>query len=401
MKIYNNINTRITRGFLALIILSIFILQGCSNAPEETNNHEETEHHDEETRVELTAAQYKMAAIELGKIEQKSLSNTLKVNGIMGVPPKNLVSVSAPLGGFVHSTDLLPGMKVKKRQVLAVMEHPDYVQLQQDYIDKKNKLEYLELDFKRQQELNNENVNSAKVFQQAKSDFVSMKAQVKGLEEKLAIIGINTDNFTENDISRKVKVYAPISGYVSAVNVNIGKYVNPIDVMFEIVDTEHLHAELTVYEKDVIKLKIGQKICFTLPNATEKEYSAAVYLIGRKVDSDRSVRVHAHLEKEDELLLPGMYINALIELNENKVSTVPEEAVVMSEGKYFVYALKNKQNETYIFEMLEVKKGVTENGYSEISFILKGNYDTMQLVTKGAFSILAKMKNTEEEEGGH
>ena len=402
MKTYiKTIKLLVTKGFLTLTVLSIFLLQSCSNTTDGKIKNEDTEHHDEEASVELTTAQYKMAGIETGKIEQKTLSNVLKVNGVMDVPPQNLVSISAPLGGFVYSTELLQGMKIKKGQVLAIMEHPDYVQLQQDYIGKKSKLEYLELEFKRQQELNKENVNSAKVFQQAKSDFVSMKAQVKGLEEKLAIIGINTNNFSENDISRKVKIYSPINGYVSVVNVNIGKYVNPSEVMFEIVDTEHLHAELTVYEKDVVKLKIGQKIRFTLPNENGKERLAEIYLIGRKIDADRSVRVHAHLEQEDEMLLPGMYINALIELNENKVNAVREDALVMFDGKYYVYALKEKHNGEYHFEMMEVNRGVTENRFSEISFINNIDLNDLEIVTKGAFSLLAKMKNTEEEGEGH
>lgn len=402
MKTYNNtINILFTNRTLLLLTISLFVLSSCSNTTDESNKHIEEEHHGEETMVELTATQYKMAEIELGKIEQKTLSNVLKVNGVMDVPPQNLVSVSAPLGGFVYSTELLQGMKIKKGQVLAVMEHPDYVQLQQDYIDKKSKLEYLTLEFKRQEELNKENVNSAKVFQQAKSDLMSMKAQVKGLEEKLAIIEINTNNFTENDISRKVKIHSPINGYVSEVNVNIGKYVNPSEVMFEIVDTEHLHAELTVYEKDVVKLKIGQQVRFTLPNENDKERLAKIHLIGRKIDADRSVRVHAHLDNEDAELLPGMYINALIELNENKVNAVPEATVVMFDGKCFVYQLKEKHGEDYHFEMLEVQKGVTENGFSEITFIKKTDSSKLQLVTKGAFSLLAKMKNVEEEGEGH
>ncbi|MCO6499089.1 MAG: efflux RND transporter periplasmic adaptor subunit [Vicingus serpentipes] len=401
MKTYSNhIRPLSIYRIFFMVIFSIFVLSGCTDNSIEEGEKNKTVAHDKEAIVKLTAAQYKMAGIETGKIEQKTLSNVLKVNGVMDVPPQNLVSVSAPLGGFVHNTELLQGMKVKKGQVLAVMEHPDYVQLQQDYLDKKSKLEFLELEFKRQEELNKQNVNSAKVFQQAKSDYESMKVQVKGLEEKLAIIGVNTANFSEKEISRKVKIYSPISGYVSEVNVNIGKFVHPNEVMFEIVDTEHLHAELTVYEKDIVNLKIGQKIRFTLPNEDNKERLAEIYLIGKKIDKDRSVRVHAHLENEDTELLPGMYINALIELNENKVNAVPEETVVMSDGKYFVYHLKEKKGDHDYFEMLEVQKGVTEQGYTEISFIKNIDVANLQLVTKGAFSLLAKMKNTEEE-GGH
>lgn len=405
MKTYiNTYNFLSNKGKLLITVISLIALTSCNNATKENIEHKkEKEHqHSEETTVELNAAQFKMAGIEFGEIEQKTLSNVLKVNGVMDVPPQNLISISASLGGFVSSTDLLQGMKVKKGQVIAIMEHPDYVQLQQDYLDKKSKLEFLELEFNRQEVLNKENVNSAKVFQQAKSDLTSMRIQVKGLEEKLAIIGIDGNNFSENDISRKVKIYAPINGYVSVVNVNIGKFVNPNEVMFEIIDTEHLHAELTVFEKDVTKLKIGQKIRFTLPNENDKERFAAIYLIGRKIDQDRSVKVHAHLENEDTELLPGMYVNALIELDENKVNAVSVESIVMFDGKYFVYQLKEKHGDDYHFEMLEVQKGVTENGYSEITFNNNIEIANLQLVTKGSFSLLAKMKNTEEEEGaGH
>lgn len=384
------------------IAIDLILFTGCNDTQVETVQHTKVERHEEEMMVELSETQYKVAGIEISNIEQKTLSNVLKVNGVMDAPPQNLVSVSAPLGGFVVSTELLQGMKIKKGQLLVTMQHPDYVQLQQDYIDKKGQLEYLEQEYKRQEELNTENVNSTKVFQRAKADFISIKAQVKGLQEKLAIIGVNASMLSENSISRNVNIYSPINGYVSAVNVNIGKYANPTDVMFEIVNTEHLHAELTVYEKDVAKLKIGQKVRFTLPNENGKERIATVYLIGRKIDADRSVRVHAHLESEDTDLLPGMYITAMIELNENKVNAVPEGAVVMSEGKYFVYVVKGQHSESsetvYQFEMIEVQKGVTENGYTEISFISNLDVNNRIVVNKGAFSLLAKMKNTEEDE---
>ena len=382
---------------LIVTMMSLFILSGCSNNPEEEISATENANKNQGTLVELTDAQYKIAGIELGKLEQKTLSNVLKVNGILGVPPQNLISVSAPLGGFVAQTELLQGTKVKKGQILAILQHPDYVQLQQDYVDKKSQLKYLEGEYKRQEELNKENVSSTKVFQRAKSNYISMQAKVKGLEEKLAIININASQLTEKNISRKINIYSPINGYVSEVNVNIGKYISPNEVMFEIVDTKHLHVELTVYEKDVVKLKINQMIRFTLPNEDNKERLASIHLIGRKIDSDRSVKVHAHLESEDTELLPGMYVNAAIELDANKVNALPEKSIVMSEGKHFIYALKGKQGKDYLFEMLEIQKGVAENGYIEISFIENVNTEKLQVVTQGAFTLLSKMKNTEEE----
>lgn len=388
--------------FLA-IVMSFTVLFGCGNSQEDNIQKKESKQNKVDNRVELTEAQYKDAGIEVGKIENKSLSDVLKVNGVTDSPPQNQVSISAPIGGFVVSTKLLQGMKISKGQLLVTMENSEYVQLQQDYLDKKSNLEYLEQEYKRQEDLNKENVNSNKIFQRAKSDYISMKVQVKGLKEKLAFIGVDVTKLTEDNLSRIVSIYSPINGYVTEVNVNSGKYVNPKDVMFEIVNTEHLFLKLTVYENDIVKLKIGQKVRFSLPNEMGKESVATITLIGRKIGSDRSLQVFATLESEDLHLLPGMYVNALIELNNNRVLAIPEEAIVMSEGKHYVYIVKNEKIENdkkvYNFEMMEVKKGVTETGYSEVSFAETVGKENIQIVVKGAFSLLAKMKNYEDDEG--
>lgn len=376
-------------------IFGLLILMGCGNKP----NEEETTlvQVENNTIVTLNAAQYKNAAIELGLIEQKELSNVLQVNGKTDVPPQHLISISAPLGGFVHSTELLEGTKVKKGQVLVVLENMEYVQLQQDYIDKKSNLAFLEAEFNRQEALNKQNVNSEKVMQQTTSNYLSMKAQVKGLQEKLALLGINTANFTEKDISRKITIYSPIDGYVSDVNVNIGKYVLPNEIMFEIVNTAHLHAELIVFEKDIANLKVGQPIRLFFSNQNNNERSAKVYLIGRKINADRSVLVHAHLDEEDENLLPGMFLTAKIELNKHKVNAVPTDAIVTFEDKDFIFIAKETNNTAFIFEMVEVKKGNSELGFTEINFVDSIINIQTKIATKGAYALLSVLKNSEEE----
>lgn len=392
--------TAINKNIFYGILLCTLTIMGCrkSEVPAEKSVSQGEEHHSE-MEVELNEEQFKVAEIKLGKAEEKPLSETLQVNGVLGVPPQNLVSISAPYGGFVKSTKLLHGTKVQKGEVLVVMEHPDYVQLQQDYIDKKGMLEYLEQEYRRQEELQKNNVNAAKQFQQAKSQYTTIKAQVKGLQEKLSIIGVDAKNLTENNISSTIQIHSPISGYISAVNVNIGKYVNPTDVMFEIINTEHLHVELTVYEKDIAKIKIGQKVKFYLPNKGSKEHEASVYLIGRKIEEGRSVRVHAHLEEEDKELLPGMFVNAKIELEKNNTQTLPQEAIVFFEGKHYVFVLEGREDKKYHFKMTEVETGTSESGYTEVHF-LGDKISPKQIAVKGAHSLFAALKNTEDE-GGH
>jgi cobalt-zinc-cadmium efflux system membrane fusion protein len=397
---------KIITKLFSIMALSTLLFTGCNNQSE-TVETEELHHEETESMVELTPAQYKIAGIELGRIEQKNLSNVIKVNGILEAPPQSLASINAVMGGFVKKTSLLPGDRIEKGEVVVVMEHPDYIQLQLDYLDSDSKLTYLELEFTRQKGLQEKNVSSVKTFQRITADYKSIKARVNALEQKLALIGINAKQLRESEkISRTINVYSPISGYVSRVNVNIGKYMNPADVMFEIVNTEHLHAELTVFEKDISKIKEGQRIRFTLPNEDNKERLATVHLVGRLINEHRIVKVHGHLDKEDEQYLPGMFIKAFIEINKNTVNALPEEAIVQSGGKHYIYIFKGKRieknQEMTDFEMIEIQKGVTEGLYTEV--ILPDTFDinANQIVFKGAYSLLSKMKVSGEENGhGH
>ncbi len=380
---------------LAVLVVTLF-LTSCGSIKEEMA---EDTHHDEKVNtVELTDEQYKIVGVGLGNIEMKSLSGAIKVNGMLDVPPQNLVSISAPMGGILKSTELLQGLKVKKGEVIAVMQNADYIQLQQDYLDTKSQLEYLEAEYKRQEELAKENVNSQKTLLQSKTQYQSMMAKVGGLKAKLSLLGINTSQIETGNFQNTITLYAPISGYVTQVNVNIGMFVNPTDVMFKIVDTEHLHAELTVFEKDVPKLKIGQKVRFTLANESV-ERIATVYLIGREIQEDRTVRIHCHLDKEDDQLLPGMYLKAYVEAGTQSVPALPNEAIVTFEGNNYIFeSVSSDEKGTHHFKMIQVITGVSELGYTEVQ-LPKGINTESSMVIKGAYDILSKMKNSEEEEG--
>lgn len=395
MKKYINIYTTLTLLFFAITVTS------CGSKVEEVkqDEHQEGEHHEDENSVELTDEQAKTVNITLGKIELKSLSGAIKVNGMLDVPPQNLVSISVPMGGFLKSTELLQGMKVSKGQVIAVLQNADYIQLQQDYVDNKSQLEFLEAEYKRQQELAKENVNSQKIVLQSKTQYQSMLAKVSGLKSKLSLLGINSNQIESGNFQSTITLTAPISGYVTQVNVNIGMFVNPSDVMFKIVDTEHLHAELTVFEKDVPKLKIGQKVRFTLANESV-ERVATVYLIGREIGEDRTVRIHCHLDKEDGELLPGMYLKAYVEAGTQSLTALPNDAIVTFEGNNYIFiSVPSDEKGTQHFRMVQVIKGVSELGYTEIQLPKDINTES-SIVINGAYDILAKLKNSEEE-GGH
>lgn len=358
------------------------------------------EHHEAENMIELTSEQFKTVDVQFGEIEMKSLSGTIKVNGMLDVPPQNLVSISSSFGGTVKSTDLLQGMKVHKGQVVAIIQNSEFITYQQDYLDFKSQLEFLKLENDRQQELSKENINSKKTAQRAKSEYESMSARVNGLRAKLQLMNISISNLENGNIQSTIQLHSPISGYVTEVNTNIGAVVSPTDILFKIADTEHLHAELTVFEKDIPKLKVGQKVRFTLVNE-DKERTATIYLIGREISNERTINIHCHLDKEDVELIPGMYLKALVESGNNKVTALPLKAIIDFEGEKYIFVerVADHKNE-HRFEMIPIKIGVSELGYTEIILPSKFNYKKLKVVTNGAYDILSAMKNGEEE-GGH
>ena len=390
---------------LVLMVAMTLTLSSCSkDAREEVKDKQD--HHDEVNIVELTEAQIKNAGLELGLVEEKQISGTIKVNGILDVPPQQLVSISAPMGGFLKTTTLLEGSRVKKGQSVATIENLDFIQMQQDYLEAKSSFEFAKADYDRQQTLAKENVNSEKTVQQAKSNYSSWLSKYNGLQEKLKLLNFNIPSIEQGNIKSSINLYSPIDGYVTEVNVNIGKYVSPTDVLFEIVDTEHLHAELIVFEKDVPKLQIDQKVRFTLANETV-ERLATVYLIGREINEDRTIQIHCHIDKEDKELLPGMYLYAMVETGGAKVAALPDEAIIDYQGKRYIFIVDESTSDNHTeekvgtkhFKMIEMETGDSELGYTEIKVADDIKLMKSQVVIKGAYALLSKIKNSEEDEG--
>lgn len=385
-----------------LVLLSFpFYMGGCSS-PKTEKEPEKEAVHEKSDIVTLTPEQHKLVNITLGQIELRELSGTTKVNGMLDLPPQSLVSISTPLEGIVKSTDMLQGKRVAKGALVAVMQNPEFIQMQQDYLDYKSQLQFLKQELDRQEELAKENVNSKKALQKARSEYQSVSARLLGQRSKLSIMNVNFSALEKGNIQKTFNLYTPMAGYVTQVNTNIGAFASTTDVLFKIADTEHLHAELTVFEKDVPKLKLGQKVRFILANE-QKERIATVYLIGREISKERTVQIHCHLDKEDTQLLPGMYLKAYVESGMRKVPSLPDSAIVEFEGKKFVffeaYPSERAAPKNFRYRMMEVITGVAENGYTQVSF--DGQMLDGKVVINGAYDLLSKVKNAEEEGDEH
>jgi cobalt-zinc-cadmium efflux system membrane fusion protein len=373
------------KTYLYILFSGLFLL-ACSNKNQSETAVAETSVAD---TLVLTNEQFKNATLEVGQMLEVEMASLMKVNGKVDVPPQNMVSISVPLGGYLKTSKLLPGMHVNKGEIVAVMEDQQYIQLQQDFLMAKVKQLMLEKEFARQKELNASQATSDKMLQQTESDYKTQKILVSALAQKLQLAGINPNTLTENNISKSVNIYSPIDGYVTKVNVNIGKYISPTEIMFELVNPTDIHLALKIFEKDVSKLFIGQPLIAYTNNNANKKYDCEVLLIGKDLNSEGYTDVHCHFETYDKVLIPGTYMNAQIKVKNRKAITLPADAVVRFEGKHFVFKEVAKQK----FVLEEVNIGDTENGVTEILLNEKvpANY-----VTKGAYTLLMMLKNEAE-----
>lgn len=370
-----------------LFLISLLVV-GCQSKLETTAENKVLA----ENIVTLSEAQLKNASLATGTLEKRTMASVLKVNGQIDVPPQNLVSISMPLGGYLKSTKLLPGMHINKGEIIATMEDQQYVQLQQDYLTTKSRLHFAEKEHDRQKELNQSQASSDKVYQMADADYKTLRITLRALGEKLKLININPSGLSENNLSKSVNIYAPITGFVSKVKVNIGKYVNPSDVLFELINPSDIHLNLKIFEKDITQLAIGQKLVAYTNNQPNNKHLCKIILISKDLSIDEhSAEVHCHFEKYDQTLLPGMYMNAEIEVKSNDALTLPETAVVTYEGKEYAFVVLDNTH----FKMTEVTVGTSENTFIEI--LNAEALTNKTIVTQGAYTLLMKLKNKADE----
>lgn len=373
-----------------LFMLPAILMAACSCKPEKQAGTDsiKTAQQTDPTTISLTSEQIKNAGIGVGPAENKAMHALIKVNGTVDVPPENVHTISFPMSGYVKSNKLIPGMQVQKGALLAVLEDQAFIQMQQDYLAAKARLEFNEADYNRQVELNKTQSNSLRVLQQSKADFETQKVLTRSLGEKLRLIGIRPEKLKERNLSRSVAIYAPLTGYVSKVNINPGKYVAPSDVLFELIDPSELHIDLQVFENDARLLQKGQKVMCASNANPDKKYPAVIELITHNLNENNAIEVHCHLLNPTRDLLPGSFINAEIAVSNQRSTAIPDDALVTWQGKHYIFLANGNT-----FTMKYVEPGNAMEGFTAI----KTKLPDTAIVTKNAYTLLTMLKNNGEE----
>jgi cobalt-zinc-cadmium efflux system membrane fusion protein len=347
-------------------------------------------------QVTVGAAQVQAAGIELGTFERQNMTTEVQANGSVEVPPQNRVSITAVMGGYVQTINILPGQHVAAGTVVATLRSPEYLTLQQTYLQSKARVRFLSEELERQRILDVEDVGAKRKLQQARADYATEQATLRTTAAQLRLLGISVARLDAGTIVSSVPLTTPISGYVKAVNINPGQYVNPQDVLVEVLNRDDLHLELKVFEQDVTRVRPGQKILFKVQNAgRDEELTARVFLVGKAFDDDaRTVRVHAHLEPERSDLLPGQFVAARIQTAGARVRTLPEAALIQAgELSYIVRRIGLDSGRT-VFRRVKVRASQPQHGDVAVT-ILDPLPDTTQLVRRGAYFLDAELRKGE------
>lgn len=414
---------------LALIILTVATLFSCeTNKGHEHDGHEHGEHREEghsddegskhhvEDEITITSQQAKSINLKIGSLKSLKVSEVIETNGELELAPQNIADVHVLIGGVITKINVIEGSKVRKGQVLATLQHPDVIEVQEDLISQNSELNYLKQEFRRQEKLYNEKVGSGKEFQKIKAEYNGKKALVDALKAKIKMLGLNPEKVINGTITESLNITSPLNGKVSLVQTNIGEYVSTDKRLFQVVDNDHLHCAFRIYEKDILKVREGQEVIVTSPSFGNKSFIAVIYAISPAFEeTPKALHVHADLKEHDDRLISGMYVSGKIETDSIKRNVLPRTAVVQEEGKKYIFIhhevseetqhipedhtehngehnhIEENEHENEIhFKKVEVKTGIEEGDWIEI-LNTEDLSDNTEIALTSAYYLQAEM----------
>jgi cobalt-zinc-cadmium efflux system membrane fusion protein len=376
--------------FISVLVLLAF--NACKTDKKATETNKSTASSVGSMLVQLDKDQLKEANLKTAILEKGNASIDIHLNGKVDVPPTAVASVSIPMGGYIQEINLIPGNFVKKGSTIATIKDPQYIQLQEDYLTAKSKSIYLSQDLDRQKLLLQQDAVSKKAFQLLQSEYNTNAIALKGLAEKLQLINIDPSSLSVDKISSKVNLVAPISGYVSKVNINRGKYVAPTDILLELIDPNDVHAAITIFEKDITLFKEGVKGKVVLANEPNSSYPVSVMVVSKNLDEDKTGLVHCHFLNIPKNVVPGMFLTADFSVKNADAVIVPVSAIQRFQGVDYIFIQKS----TNEFEAKQVTVGAINKTTAAILNTEATEWLGKNIVIENAYSLLGKLMNKAE-----
>ncbi|MBC7568754.1 MAG: efflux RND transporter periplasmic adaptor subunit [Spirosoma sp.] len=377
-----------------LIILTIALLNvGCSSRGTLDEEQPDTTAVNKPAPDQITVSpgQLKAMNLQIGAATQRTVNDEVPATGTVDVPPQYMASISPLIGGVIQRVNVLPGQRVGKGETLATLQSLDFIQMQQDYLQAVSQLGYQQAELQRQKTLIAEDVGAKKRLQQAEADYGSNRALVSSLALKLKSLGTSVASLKDGKMMPVMRITSPIAGYITASNVHLGQQVATADMLFKVMNTDHKHLELSVFENDAFKVKLGQTILINDPKLGKETIRGQVYLVGKAFQGDaRTITLHGHVDNEaqEARLVPGMFLNARILTGSRMATTLPEVAIIRKGKSGFIY-VPTGQPRTY--KRIPVGIGVIDNGRIEVITPIA----LTNIVTTGAYLLEAEMAKGE------
>lgn len=390
---------KISNNFLKIVMLS-FLVTACGTKENDGHSHnqetEKEESHNEGEEVMLTTKQFDALQMKIDTLQMRNMSGYVEANGQLEVPPQNEASITSVVGANVVSIEVIEGDKVNKGQTVAYLSHPNIIQKQTDYLSAYSNSQFLKKEYERQKTLYDAGVGSGANFQKAEAEYQASKSLAKGLDAQLRQLNISASGVRNGTIYQRVALRSPIEGFVQKVEVKTGQYVEPQTDLMEVVDTHHVHADLMVFEKDVYKVKEGQKVTFNVQSIPEKELTAEIYSVGKTFEQNpKALHVHAEIENKEGNLIPGMYIQGRIQTDNSLTKAIPESAIASDGNKSFLFAAK-REGVNWSFTPIEIRKNIKDGEWIAVDFLTDQEPKT-QYAFNNAYYLMAEMKKGEAE----
>ncbi len=375
--------------FSAGLIFGLFLLASCSKSDSSDGGIEVSEAPEQNIEIELTEEQFKTMKMEWGPVHTGDFSEEIQVQGTVQIPVEGMRDITTYFGGYVQDLKLIEGQEVRKGEVLFTLENPDFLRLQQDFLEINSQLAYLKAEWERQKTLAQEQISAQKNFLKATADYDAASAKAQSLKKQLAMLGINADGLTPATMRSKISIPSPISGFVEEVLAVPGQFLPPAAKALGLISKEHIHVELVLFEKDASKVHTGQIVEFTSPDRPDEVLKAKVYVVGKSINAQRQINVHAHLldEKEEAKLTPGMFLQARIQLDPQRSLAVPEESIIEVGEDHYILVQKSKSAGAFTLQKIKVTPGAKGKHYRAISTeAVLGS--TVVVLVKGGFNLL-------------
>ncbi|QDH80324.1 efflux RND transporter periplasmic adaptor subunit [Echinicola soli] len=379
----------------AVAMITLLSITACNDEEKITDHSDEEEKHEE--GLHLSNQQVEALQLTIDTVSTRAMARLVEVNGVLEVPPQNEAAVTAYIGANVVEINVIEGDKIQKGQALAHLSHPQLIKIQSDYSQSWHEMDYLQKEYNRQNTLYEEEVGSGRDMQKTAAELASLGASISGQESQLRLLGLDPTSIRKGVITDRIPVKSPISGYIKEVHIKTGQYVGPEYEMFEVVNIHHIHADMMVFEKDVSKVKVGQKVRFSVETLPGEELMAEVYSVGKSFESKpKAVHIHAEIENKKGLLIPGMYVRGQVITDKTKQPAVPEEAIAKEGDRNYLFSVK-KQGEEWLFEKTEIVLDNQNDGWVSVKFMSPEDANKKYVMNK-AYYLVAE---TKKGEGGH